>query len=371
MKKKIAVIFGGKSCEHDISILTALQAMKNLDKSRYEVFPVYLRGGFFCGKLDRLSAFTPFDETEHKRAFIFDGAFYQSGKKLAKLFAPDAALLCTHGGDGENGSLQGLLDVEGIPYTSSGVLGSAVCMNKIISKEIFGSMLLNTLKYTVVKRDEFKSGADAAIEKIESLFDYPVIVKPASLGSSIGIQIAKNADELKSAIEIASHFDGEIIAERALTDFLEINCAAIFYDGELIVGETEQPVSWNAFLTYEDKYLVGGKLSGARRKIPAPVSDETNREVKETVKRIYSELGLRGVVRIDFLFDNISEKLFVNEVNTIPGSLSYYLFEPRGITYPALLDMLIAQAENDAQKSRQSAFEFASPVLSAVSGLKK
>lgn len=373
MKKNIAVIFGGRSCEHDISILTALQAMGNLDKKKYEIYPVYLLDGcFYTGKLKNISAFTPFISDEHKKICLIEGSFYECEKRMKLCFKPDVALLTTHGGEGEDGSLQGLLEVHRIPYTSAGVAPSAVCMNKAITKELFENKLLNILKYTLIYKEEIESDMLKAMEKIESVLDYPVIVKPCSLGSSIGIEVARDRVGLEHALSVAACFDREIIVERALVDFVEINCAVLSDGDEIIVGETEQPISWNSFLTYDDKYMSGGKMSAAKRIIPAPVSDEVNNEVKESAKRLFSELNLKGVVRIDYLYDTVQKKLFINEINTIPGSLAFYLFEPLGISFQDLLDKLIKGAEVWDLKKKKNSFKFESQVLKNFSGgLKK
>ncbi|MDD4839981.1 MAG: D-alanine--D-alanine ligase [Clostridia bacterium] len=368
MKKKVAVFFGGKSCEHDISIITALQAMNNLDRSKYEVCAVYIRDGFYCGDLEKISEFTPFVETDHTKVYLLGNTFFECSKKIKKVFKPDVALLCTHGGDGENGCLQGLLEMADIPYTSANILGSAVCMNKALSKQVFENMVLNVVKQMVVYRDKFNLDKENTIESIESVLEYPVIVKPSSLGSSIGIEVAKNRDELEHALMVAICFDNQIVVERALVDFLEINCAVVSDGEKVIVSQTECPVSWNSFLTYEDKYMSGGKMSEATRKIPAPVAEEINNEVRENAKRVYTELGLKGVVRIDYMYDKSLNKVFLNEINTIPGSLAFYLFEPLGISYKELLDIIIEGAFADREKMKKNMFAFSSSVLKNYSG---
>ena len=368
MKKKVAVFFGGKSCEHDISIITALQAMGQLDKSKYEVCPVYIKDGFYVDGLKKITEFTPFIPENHTRVFLLDGTFFEVGKKVKKQFKPDVALLCTHGGEGENGCLQGLLEMANIPYTSANVLGSAVCMNKAISKEVFENMVLNVVKHIVLYRDDYIADSRQVAEKIESVLDYPVIVKPSSLGSSIGIEVAFDREELFHALDVAVCFDSQIVVERALVNFVEINCAAILNGENIIVSETECPVSWNSFLTYEEKYMGGGKMSGAVRSIPAPVDESINLEIKEMTKKIYQQLGLSGVARMDYLYDKGANKVYLNEINTIPGSLSFYLFEPLGISYEKLLDIMIDSAVVHFEKKKQNSFEFKSSVLSNFAG---
>lgn len=371
MKKKIAVFFGGKSCEHDISIITALQAMKHLDKRKYEVCPVYIKDGFYIDGLRKISEFTPFISENHTKVYFLDGVLFECGKKLKRKFKPDVAVLCTHGGDGENGRLQGLLEVENIPYTSTGVLGSAVCMNKSLSKEVFENMLLNVVKHMVISREDYYENGEKVASEIETVLEYPIIIKPSSLGSSIGIEVAKSREELIHALDVAVCFDKEIVAERALTDFVEINCAAASDGEETIVSETECPFSWSSFLTYEEKYMGGGKMSSGEKKIPAPVDDAVNNEVKETTRRLYQRLDLKGVVRMDYLYDKSANKVYLNEINTIPGSLSFYLFEPLGISYEELLDKMIDGAVAYHKKEQENSFEFKSTVLDSFAGVKK
>ncbi|HKL94042.1 MAG TPA: D-alanine--D-alanine ligase, partial [Clostridia bacterium] len=174
--------------------------------------------------------------------------------------------------------------------------------------------------------------------------------------------------ELFHALDVAVCFDSQIVVERALVNFVEINCAAILNGEKIIVSETECPVSWNSFLTYEEKYMGGGKMSGAVRSIPAPVDESINLEIKEMTKKIYQQLGLSGVARMDYLYDEGANKVYLNEINTIPGSLSFYLFEPLGISYEKLLDIMIDSAVVHFEKKKQNSFEFKSSVLSNFAG---
>lgn len=228
MKKKVALVFGARSLERDISVITAMQTFQNVDKSKYVVECVFAyEGDFYAGKFDSIKKFAPFNPLEHKRVVLIKGEFYTLRKnKIAKYFKPDVVLLCCHGGEGENGVLQALFEYNSIAYTSCDVLRSASCMDKACSKRLFESMLLNVLPYEVVSKTEFDREKAKTIAKLEDIIRYPMIVKPASQGSSIGIEVAKCREELDFALQVASKFDEKIVVEHKLEDFVEVNCAA-------------------------------------------------------------------------------------------------------------------------------------------------
>ena len=359
MKKKLAVIFGGDSCERDVSVITGLQAIDAIDKNRFEARGFFFsRGRFYTADNLKVEDFCAFEPARFKEVLLHCGAFYEiKGSKIKKFFQPEAALMCAHGGDGENGVLSGYLEMMGVPYTCSGVLGSAIGMDKAVSKELFQSMLLNVVKYLVVTRSDIEGNPDATLLHIETFLDYPLIVKPAMQGSSIGIEKARDRSSLLRALEIAASFGEKIVVEKYLEDFKEVNCAC-FFDGEkIVVSETEEPYSLNEFLTFEDKYISNQKTFG--RKIPASISEEEAAVIKSTTERIYSELELFGVVRMDYLVCRKTGKVFINEINTIPGSLAYYLFEPLGITYSDLVEKMVnaAVARRDRQLKEKTTFK--------------
>lgn len=376
MKTKMAVFFGGRSCEHDISVITAVQAMGFCDTDKYEIYPVYMKdGGFYTGEALRdLKSFESFDGRLHTKVVLEKGAFFTGGKNLRlKKFKPDVALVCCHGGEGENGCLQAILEYNGIPYTSAGILQSAVGMDKIMSKELFSGMMLNNLEFVYLSRKDFLKNRETVLRHTETFLNYPMIVKPSSLGSSIGIKRADNRTELEEAVEVACAFDGRVIVEEALSNFTELNCAAVSDGQSIIISEVERPLTWRDILTFEDKYMGGGKgaqkggMSGATREMPAKISAENYEKVTETTRRVYDEMGLSGVVRVDYLLSD-SDKLFINEINTVPGSLAYYLFEPKGIDYPCLIDILVEGAYNKAGELKKNKIAFQSDVLKTFGG---
>jgi D-alanine-D-alanine ligase len=364
MKKKIALIFGGKSVERDISVITAVQTYKALDDKKYAVTPIFIyEGDFYTGNLKTLKDFAPFVPTAHKKLTLLGGKFCQVKKnKLIPIFKPDVVVNCCHGGEGENGTLAGVLEFNDLPHTSPGVLPSAICMDKTVSKVHFDSLFLNTAKSKWFSRKEYEENANEILEMLESRLDYPMIVKPAHLGSSIGINVATNKDELKFAIDVAVEFDDKILVEHKLSNFVEVNCGAFRSAEGIVVSATEQPLSKSNFLTFADKYSTG-KMSGGGHIIPAQIGN-LNKQVQETTHMLYNKLGLSGVVRFDYLVDVENEKIYINEINTVPGSLAYYLFEYIGIGFGEMMDKIIEQAEIDFLDKKSRRHNFATDILS-------
>ncbi|MEG1662606.1 MAG: D-alanine--D-alanine ligase [Clostridia bacterium] len=345
MKKKVALIFGGRSLESDISVITAMQVLRNIDKAQYLVELVFMfEGDFYVKNLDDIKQFAPFNPLDHAKAMLYRGVFYTIKRNaISKYFKPDIAFICCHGGEGENGTLQAILEFNGVPHTSAGVLGSAVGMDKAHAKEMFDSMLFNIIPHETITRQEFVADHEKVMFHLESFLNYPLIVKPSAQGSSIGIGVANNREELMFALEVASKFDNKIIVEQKLTDFVEVNCAAFRDGNEIVLSETEQPVSYHDFLTFEDKYMVDGKMSESGHQIPAPIGN-LEMIILANTERVYRELDLNGVIRVDYLVDKTRNKVYINEINTVPGSMAFYLFEPRGISFKMLTTKLLENA---------------------------
>lgn len=335
----IAVFFGGRSCEHDISIITGLQT---LAACRAKCVGVYIdcNGVWWTGDgFDSVNAVKN-GRFNGKRVHIrpAEPYLYCKNKRLCKI---DVALLCMHGMLGEDGALQGLLEMCGIPYSGSGIPASAIGMNKLYSKRVFEKEGLDVLPYTTVTRATYDSDISVALKSINDDLGYPVIVKPCNLGSSIGISVANTQSELFTALRVAFEWDDTVIAEKALVDFTEVNCAVLGdgIGGESIVSDTEQPVGWKTFLTFSDKY--SGDVKATRHKIPADVGAEINEKIQSLAVRAFNAVGCAGVARVDFLVKNGS--IYVNEINTIPGSLACALFE-KNMEFSRLIDLLIEYA---------------------------
>lgn len=368
-KLKIGWFFGGRSVEHEVSVITALQAYENLDKSKYEVIPVYVSkaGDFFTSpKFLDLKNFQDVDSLilqATKITFVKGGI--QTLGFFPKFIFLDLAFPLFHGSFGEDGSFQGLLDLMQIPYVGFGVNGSVVGMDKALSKQVFQAIGLPIGKYTIVKRGPASPDASRGREKpvIKDL-KFPVIVKPASVGSSIGVNKVTNPDDLPFYIEVAGTYCEKIIIEEAFENVIEVNCAALGYK-EPIVSLCEQPISSNQILSFTDKYTKSS-MASMQRKIPAPISQRLTKQIQETTLKIFKALDGCGVARVDFFVDPKSEKFWVNEINTIPGSLSYYLFKPLKISYQKLLDILINSALERSADQKKITYVFESGLLSKM-----
>ena len=267
---------------------------------------------------------------------------------------PECVVVCTHGGSGENGEVQGLLSVLRLPYTCASVEGSAIGMNKVLSKRLFDALGLRSAEwrsYPVSMTDG--EIADSAIAAL----GLPLCVKPCRQGSSIGVAVCRDRDAVKEAVAVARCFDDDVLIERAFVDFEEVNCACLTRGGEVVVSETERIVPWHEMLDYEDKYLRGAK-DAPGRECPAKIAAALSDEIKAATEKIYRALGARGVVRVDFFVADGS--VYVGEVNTVPGSLAAYLFKPLGMSAADVADALIEQAVSSKDEKK---YKFDSPLL--------
>ena len=357
MKKNILVIFGGKSVEHDISVITGNCMLRNIDKEAYNIIPLYIkRNGVAvtAGNLFDIEIYKNFEKNAKKQreiSFLIGKQYICEGRK--RLTKVDVAILCTHGCGGEDGSLAGVLELAGIPYTSSAVTSSAVGMDKVIMKDVFFANGIPSVDYVRVSRHEFESDRERVLNKILNKLNFPIIVKPSSLGSSIGISCSNNRGELSDAIEIACMYDDKILIEKFLEDVVEINCACIGTFSSAVASNIEVPKRGDRIFSFEEKYLT------VKEKLNNGVSEELEKEIKNLALDVYKTCYCSGVVRIDFLYDNKSKILYVNEINTIPGSLAFYLFAPN--TFSSIIEELIdcAIKKHEDKKRNTSIYESA------------
>ena len=365
--KKIGIIYGGKSVEHEVSIITGLQAYENLDKSKYTVELIYIDkdGDWFFGE-KKLKDLKIYKNWTKKSAKQFQPSLNKKDKKNI-LNSLDAAVIACHGNYGEDGKLQSFLEFLDIPYTSSGVVGSASGMDKIVMKSIFSGIDLPVLPYIWFTRHEWIEKSEEIIKKVRYTLDYPVFVKPANLGSSIGISMVNDEKDLINAIDVASKYDYRIIVEKGVANSVEINCSAIMKDNEVLTSVLEEPVRWEKFLSFDDKYInANSKTKGMGsmgRKIPAEVTKEQKEHIENYTKQIYKTMDCCGVVRVDYLMDESREHVYVNEINTIPGSFSFYLWEHNDLPFGKLLDVLIEEALNQAQLRKDKVLKYDSKIL--------
>ncbi len=396
-KLTVAVFFGSRTVEHDVSIVTALQWMDNANRDKYDLVPVYIdrEGRWFTGERLRdiafYRAFDPaavtqvtLDPTFGSRALYPVKTSLFGGRKPVAVI--DVAVPSVHGMNGEDGTLQGLLELCDIPYTSPGVLGSALGMDKIAMKMAFRGAGLPLLPFAWLERRAWEQQREEELTRIEGELGYPVYVKPANLGSSIGINRADDRAGLADALDVAFHYDRRAVVEQGLTDLVEVNCSALGFEGDVRASLCEQPVSWKEFLTFDQKYLRGGKTGGAKggtkgtagakgggmesmqRLIPAPIGDEMTAEVQRLTIEAFRLLDCRGVVRVDYLVNRADNSLYVNEINTVPGSFAFYLWEPTGLPYAQLIDALIDQALAAHREKGRNSFAFESGLLQKFQG---
>jgi len=386
MKTNLGVIFGSRTCEHDVSIITGLQAAMAADPMQYDVTRIYIsrEGDWYMGeKLSDMTFFLNFDASqvthvlpvgEKGKLLLLE---YPTEKK--KLFGGgrnvlatiDVALPAMHGVNGEDGTLQGMLELMNVPYTSAGVMGCSVGMDKITMKQLFRGCGFPVLPDTWAERAEWEADREAVVARAEAKVGYPMFVKPANLGSSIGISRADDRDGLIRAMDVAAAYDRRILIEKGITQIEEINCSAMGYAGDVRVSETEMPVRWDdkELLDFSEKYLrgQGGKgMSALKRQIPAPASAEKIAEIRRLTAEVFREMDCRGVVRIDYIIDKAEDKLYLGEINVIPGSLAFYLWEPVGVSFSQLIDDMVADALRAWADRNRSVFSYNSNILSAV-----
>jgi len=371
MKKKIGVFFGGRSVEHEVSVITGMQVIENIDKTKFDVVPVYIDkdGKWFTG--EALMKFDNFKKNKLNNlkeiiiSPIFnDNKIYSHPESigfLGKKFVEDIDIIfpTLHGTNGEDGSIQGLFELLNIPYVGAGVLASAVGMDKVLMKDVFKSYGLPIVDYTWFFRKRWYSEKEEILNEIEEKLTYPVFVKPANLGSSVGISKAKNRQTLSDAIEVAIRYDRKIIVEQGIENPREINCAVMGYNNNVKASLCEEPVGWKDLLTYEDKY-VSSNIKGSKtnkRNIPADLTKETTSSIQNIAKQAFMAIDGRGNARIDFLLD-ASGKIFVNEINTMPGSIAYYLWEPMGISFKDLLTNMIEIAIDAHQEKNENMYSY-------------
>lgn len=393
---KVGVIFGGDSVEHEVSIISALQAMENIDEEKYEIVPIYISKDrhFYTGNALRdMETYKYFD---NMKKYVKEITICRKGndivlQKVKGFFGRDVntidvAFPIVHGKGVEDGSLAGYLETLGMPVVGPSVLGAALGQDKVVLKQVLEANGIKTPKYVWFYDYEYNMNKDKIIEEIEKL-NYPVIVKPANLGSTIGIGVAHNKEELIKVIEEALEYDKKIDVEEMIPNLQELNCAVCGnyeYNETSLIAEMKVK---HELLTFEDKYLGGGKGKGMKMgnkmpssmstsefDVPAHISEEMTNKIYEISKQVFKVLNLKGVCRIDYLVNKETGEIYVNEPNTIPGSLAFYLYKPKGKDYKTLTDELIKSAIKDYKNEMRKTSSFTSNILSnynETNGFKK
>ena len=383
MKTRVAVVFGGNSVEHEVSVISAIQAIMSMDTEKYEITPVYIakNGEMYTGaNVGNIEAYKNIDKLIKESTRII---FVKEGSKVflapypMKAFGKknkieiDVAFPIVHGTNVEDGTLQGYLKTIGIPYVGCDVTSSAIGMDKYIMKTVLKDNDIPVLDGALYTVGDFKD-LEGLMDKIEARFGYPVIVKPFNTGSSVGIGVAKDREELEKRVEDAFMFARKIVVEHAITKLREINCSVLGDDEEAIPSVCEEPMHTEEILSYEDKYVNNAKggskgMASVARQIPANISDELRTRIEELSVKAFKCLGCNGVARIDYMIDEENGELYFNEINTIPGSLAFYLWEPKGVPYKTLLDRMIELALKRAREEEEVTFVFNTNILNQSS----
>lgn len=387
MKIKLAVLFGGKSVEHEISIISAVQAMRYINRDKYDVIPVYITKtnemyhGESLTQIEEYSNLKALLKKCRKVSLVTEGGKTYLAKASVKPFEKkiitevDMAFPIVHGTNCEDGTLHGYLKMMNLPLVGCDLTASAIGMDKYYMKTVFKDNGIPVLDCKCFTAKEYALYSHDVIAKIEEAIPYPVIVKPVNLGSSVGISKAKSREELEDSLQTAFNFAGKVLIERAVENLKEINCSVLGDADDARASECEEPVNSDDILSYEEKYLKGskgGSKSGSKgmaslsRKIPADITPEQREAIRAMAVNAFKCLGCNGIVRIDFMIDTASGEIFLNEINTIPGSLSFYLWEPLGVSYTQLLDEMISLGMKRNREQGEISYAFDTNVLEGI-----
>lgn len=385
---KVGVIFGGESVEHEVSIITAVQAMNFINSQKYEVVPIYIdkKRNWYTGEL--LREMETYKDLENIGNYAKEVTLTRKDdefilQKKHGIFKGvvntiDVAFPIVHGKGVEDGSLSGYLETIGIPYVGPSMLGASIGQDKVVQKQVLAAADVPVVNYTWFYDQEYLEDEETILKNIKKL-GYPVIVKPARLGSSVGITVAKNEKEVKDAIDEAIKYDEKIVVEKMISNLLELDCAVLGSNNKMECSLIGEMMTKNDFLTFEDKYIGNGgkkgpkngnKISTSGFKIPADVDKEIEEKIYAEAQKAFRALNLSGVTRFDFLVNKKTKEVFVNEPNTIPGCLAFFFFTPKGKKYPKLLDELINGAIKEYKNSQKKVTSFESNVLSTYNGSK-
>ena len=410
-KIKVGVFFGGKSVEHEISIISMIEATLRLNEEKYEIVPIYItkQGVMYTGEdlldLEMYRDIPVLLKRCFKVSVVNDGKAVKVIRVPAPLIGKrvlntiDVAFPIVHGTNVEDGTIAGFLNLLDIPYVGPDILASGLGMDKIAMKKVLKESDVPVVDYVGFYSKEYVKDEDKILKEIEEKLHYPLIVKPGNLGSSVGIKKVKNKQELEDAISFAMEFSDRIIVENCVSDLKEINCAVIGDITESEATECEEPILAGEILSYTDKYVgdrktkggkfgsvkgarKGGKL-GARKgtggvnnsaegkKLPADIPNETRDEIQRLAKETFKVLGCSGIARVDFLIDQEINKIYVNEINTIPGALSWYLFEASGKKFEDVLEEAIDIAIRRYSDREKLTFSYDQNILALTGGIKK
>lgn len=387
-KKRVIIAFGGASPEHEVSVLTAHQAIAALDGvDEFELIPLYVTkaGRWLTG--DSLLELKNFEHLSTLEKECYGCSFAQNryGASVLRVekknffssseeIRPDVILIAFHGSSGENGAFQGICEFHNFPYTGSGVAASAAGMDKVLAKQLCRAAGIPVVEWVDFHEEEWVARQNEILDNMEAL-EYPLVVKPVHLGSSIGVKMVTGRESLVFAVEQAFRYDSHLLAEKAIQPLTEINCSVMGSAQEPEVSVCERPLGREELLSFQDKYLAedGTKgMASASRIIPADIPETLSSEIRENSRAIFHLLGCRGIARLDFLLEKETGNYYFNEINTIPGSFSFYLWQESGLSFTELLKKLIQKALEEQRKKNRRIQSYETNLLSrkAVKGIK-
>jgi D-alanine-D-alanine ligase len=381
--KNIGVFFGGKSPEHDVSIITGQVIISGLKKTGFNPIPIYINkeGIWFIGKeLDNIKIFTSDSFEKYKKLSNYYIDLTSKGKLtfihkglLKTKIVVDVAFPALHGMNGEDGTIQGLFEILNVPYVGCNVESSATSMDKVTTKLIYRANNIPTTDFVFYNHFEWQKNKQKCIDEIKKIVGFPLFVKPSKLGSSIGISKVKNLKELNFAIEVAFHYDNKIVVEKAVNNLKDITCCLLGNNNPKPSLLQESSFEKD-FFSYDDKYLKGGGSQLGKNKkniiIPAEIDPKITREIQNLAKKVFILFGCSGIARVDFLYDNKTNRYFVNEINTLPGTLYHHLWKESGIKFEELLKELIRLAEEKFSQKKEYIYTFESDILKSSSSSK-
>jgi len=386
-KTTVAVIFGGKSPEHEVSIITGVQVLNQIDKDKFDVIPIYVskEGIWYVSDyFYEISTFKDLSTIQYKSfeaymlpwennstLFIKTSGLFKIKRTIKRTI--DVFFPCFHGNYGENGSFQGLFELIETPYVGSGVLGSALGMDKVLMKQLFEVNNIPIAPYIWFYKHTWDKEKEAIINKAEKNLGYPMFIKPSCTGSSIGVAKTSTRSQLIEAVEVAAAFDNKIIIEKSIENAKEINISVIGNNNnDLIVSECEEVFSSKNFLDYSQKYT--GKdgrskgMASTNREIPAKIKANEKEKVQKLAIEVFKTVNASGLARIDFLLSEKNTKLYVTEINTIPGSMSFYLWEASNLKFSHMIDKLINLAIEKYRENEKLTYEFPNNILKDFKG---
>ena len=386
MKTNVAFFYGCRSVEHEVSIISAVQAMRAVDREKYDVTPVYVtkEGEMYTGNcLFEIEEYRNLSELLSKCQkvnFLRENGAVVMTEQTKKIFQKpksvriDVAFPVVHGTNCEDGTIQGFFEYLNLPYVGCDIISSAVGMDKAVFKDVLKNAGLPVLDCICIRAKEYLTDKQKFQDEIEQKIGFPLIIKPVNLGSSVGISKVNTKEQLDDAVMLALSFTDRILAEHAITSLREINCSVLGDADECTASVCEEPFMNDEILSYEDKYMGNSKNGGQSkgmaslgRKIPADLSEEKAEEIRSLACKTFKAIGANGVVRIDFMIDTETDKVYANEINTIPGSLAFYLWEASGIKYPELINRLIDLAFKRQRSRNNITYTIDTNILSGVS----